>query len=126
MLSGLVPDEVFTAYASVAKCLNVGAGVLKKYLTEKSIELYLWDTLGFLTLFHAPFESAVGKLRYSIESIDENKFIVWWSKQVMNQIKSTKMLKCIEEYIEKKITEPKCKEILNATLKVFTLKLERS
>jgi hypothetical protein len=34
-------------------------------------------TLGFLTLFHAPFERAVNKLRYSIESIDENKFIVW-------------------------------------------------
>jgi len=92
--------------------LGVDVEVLKKYLTKKSMELYLWDALGFLILFHAPFESAVNKLRYSIESIDENKFIVWWSKQVMNQIESTKMLKCIEEYIEEKITEPKCKKFL--------------
>jgi HEPN domain-containing protein len=126
MLLGLVPDEVFTAITNVAKCLGVDVEVLKKYLTEKSMELYLWDTLGFLTLFHAPFESAVSKLRYSIESIDENKFIVWWSKQVMNQIESTKMLKCIEEYIEREITEPQCKEILNAILNVFVLKLEGS
>jgi HEPN domain-containing protein len=122
-LSGLVCDEVFTAYANVAKCLGVDVEVLRKYLTEKSMELYLWDTLGFLTLFHAPFESAVSKLRYSIESIDENKFIVWWSKQIVNQIESTKMLKCIEEYIEKRIAEPKCKEILDVTLNVFILKL---
>jgi len=75
-LSGLVYDEVCTVYANVAKCLGVDVEVLRKYLTEKSMELYLWDTLGFLTLFHAPFESAVSKLRYSVESIDENKFIV--------------------------------------------------
>jgi HEPN domain-containing protein len=126
MLLGLVPDEVFTAITNVAKCLGVDVEVLKKYLTEKSMELYLWDTLGFLTLFHAPFESAANKLRYRIESIDKNKFIVWWSKQVMNQIESTKMLKCIEEYIERKITEPQCKKILDAILNVFILKLERS
>jgi len=36
------------------------------------------------------------------------------------------MLKCIEEYIEKKITEPKCKEILGTTLNVYILKLEGS
>jgi len=126
MLSGLVPDEVFTAFASVTKCLGIDIEVLKKYLIKKSMELYLWDTLGFLTLFHAPFESAVNKLRYSIESVNENKFIVWWSKQIVNQIESTKMLKCIEEYMEEKIIEPKCKEILDATLNVFILKLKRS
>jgi len=126
--SGLVRDEVFAAYASVAKCLDVDTEVLKKYLTEKSMELYLWDVLGFLTLFHVPFEGAVNKLRYSIESIDENKFIVWWSKQIMNYIESTKMLKCIEECIEEKIIEPQCKKILDAILNVFVLelKLERS
>jgi HEPN domain-containing protein len=126
MLSGLVPDEIFTAFTSVTKCLGVDVEVLRKYLTEKSIELYLWETLGFLMLFHAPFEGAVNKLGYSIEGIDENKFIVWWSKQIMDQIESTKMLKCIEEYIEGEITEPKCKEILDATLNVFILKLKRS
>jgi len=123
-LSGLVPDEVFTAYANVAKCLGVDVGILKKYLIEKSMELYLWDVLGFLTLFHVPFENAVNKLRYDIESIDENKFIVQWSKQIMNQIESTKMLKCIEEYIEREITEPQCKKILDAILNVSVLKLK--
>jgi len=124
VLSGLVRDEVFTAYASVAKCLGVDVGILKKYLIEKSMELYLWETLGFLMLFHTPFEGTVNKLRYSIESIDENKFIVWWSKQIMNQIESTKMLMCIEEYIEGEVTEPQCKKILDAILNVFVLKLK--
>ena len=126
VLSGLVHDEVFTAFASVTKCLGIDIEVLKKYLIKKSMELYLWETLGFIMLFHVPFESAVSKLRYSIESIDENKFIVWWSKEVMNQIENAKMLECIEEYIEEKIIEPKCKEILDATLNVFILKLKRS
>jgi HEPN domain-containing protein len=126
MLLGLIPDEVFTAFASVTKCLGIDIEVLKKYLIKKSMELYLWETLGFIMLFHVPFESAVSKLRYSIESIDENKFIVWWSKQIVNQIESTKMLKCIEEYIEEEIAEPKCKEILDAILNVFILKLKRS
>jgi HEPN domain-containing protein len=126
MLLGLIPDEIHTAIASVTKCLGIDIEVLKKYLIKKSMELYLWETLGFIMLFHVPFESAVSKLRYSIESIDENKFIVWWSKQVMNQIENAKMLECIEEYIEEKIIEPKCKEILDATLNVFILKLKRS
>jgi HEPN domain-containing protein len=126
MLLGLIPDEILTAIASVTKCLGIDIEVLKKYLIKKSMELYLWETLGFIMLFHVPFESAVNKLRYSIESIDENKFIVWWSKEVMNQIENAKMLECIEEYIEEKIIEPKCKEILDATLNVFILKLKRS
>jgi len=126
MLLGLIPDEILTAIASVTKCLGIDIEVLKKYLIKKSMELYLWDALGFIMLFHVPFESAVSKLRYSIEGIDENKFIVWWSKQVMNQIENAKMLECIEEYMEEKIIEPKCKEILDATLNVFILKLKRS
>jgi hypothetical protein len=126
MLSSLVPDEVFTAFASATKCLGMDIEVLKKYLIEKSMELYLWETLGFIMLFHVPFESVVSKLRYDIESIDENKFIVWWSKQVMNQIESTKMLKCIEECIEGEVTEPKCKEILDSILNIFILKLKGS
>jgi hypothetical protein len=44
----------------------------------------------------------------------------------MNQIESTKILKCIEEYIEEEITEPKCKEILDSILNIFILKLEGS
>jgi hypothetical protein len=90
------------------------------------MELYLWETLGFIMLFHAPFEGAVNELRYNIESTDENKLIVWWSKQVINQIESTKMLRCIEEYIKEEITEPKCKEILDSILNIFILKLEGS
>jgi HEPN domain-containing protein len=126
MLLGLVPDEVFTAVTNVAKCLGIDVEVLRKYLIKKSMELYLWDALGFLTLFHTPFEGAANELRYNIEGIDENKFIVWWSKQVMNQIESTKILKCIEGYIEEEITEPKCKEILDSILNTFILKLEGS
>jgi HEPN domain-containing protein len=126
MLLGLVPDEVFTAFAKVTKCLGIDIEVLKKYLIKKSMELYLWETLGFIMLFHAPFEGAVNKLRYNIESINENKLIVWWSKQIMNQIESTKILKCIEEYIKEEITEPRCKEILDLILNIFILKLEGS
>jgi hypothetical protein len=76
MLSGLMPDEVFTNLAHINKCLGKDAEVLKEHLTKKSMELYLRETLGFLTLFHIPFEDAVNKLRYSIENIDESKFIV--------------------------------------------------
>jgi hypothetical protein len=76
MLSGLMPDEVFTNLAHINKCLGKDAEVLKEHLTKKSMELYLRETLGFLTLFYIPFEDAVNKLRYSIENIDESKFIV--------------------------------------------------
>jgi hypothetical protein len=99
---------------------------LKKLLTEEAMKLYLWESLSFLILYHVFFEKVANRLRYSIESINENKFIVWWSRQIIDRIEDTKMLKCIEEYIEEEVREPKCREILNAILSVFILKLRNS
>lgn|GEM_PF-2816497 len=124
MLSDLVPDEVIEARLRIAKCLSMNVEDLKKLLTEEAMKLYLWESLSFLILDHVLFEKAANRLRYSIESINENKFIVWWSRQIMDRIEDTKMLKCIEEYIEGEVREPKCREILNAILSVLSSNLE--
>lgn len=126
MLSGLIPDEVIEARLRIAKCLSMNVEDLKKLLTEEAMKLYLWESLSFLILDHIFFEKAANRLRYDIESIDENKFIVRWSKQIIDRIEDTKMLKCVEEYIEEEVREPKCREILNAILSVFILKLRNS
>jgi HEPN domain-containing protein len=126
MLSDLVPDEVIEARLRIAKCLSMNVENLKKLLTEEAMKLYLWESLSFLILDHIFFEKAANRLRYDIESIDENKFIVRWSKQIIDRIEDTKMLKCVEEYIEEEVREPKCREILNAILSVFILKLRNS
>jgi hypothetical protein len=97
---------------------------VEEYMDEFLAGIYLLDALALLMVCHIPFDpEIISDLRYRRSRIEENAFLIWWSKDVMKQLDGTKMLKRIEEFIKKKRT-PECKEILEMIRKAIGLSIE--
>jgi HEPN domain-containing protein len=97
---------------------------VEEYMDELLADIYLSDALALLMVCHIPFEpEIILDLRYWRPKIEENAFLVWWGKDVIEQLEKTEMLKRIEEFIKKKRTS-ECEEILEAIKKGIGLSVE--
>jgi len=97
---------------------------VEEYMDELLANIYLSDALALLMVCHIPFEpEIILDLRYWRPKIEENAFLVWWGRDVIEQLEKTEMLKRIEEFIKKKRTS-ECEEILEAIKKGIGLSVE--
>jgi HEPN domain-containing protein len=97
---------------------------VREYMDDFLANVYLSDALALLMVCHIPFDpEIIADLRYRRSRIEENAFLIQWSKDVMEKLKRTKMLKRIEEFIKKERT-PECEEILEMIRKAIGLSIE--
>ena len=97
---------------------------VEEYMDEFLADIYLLDALALLMVCHILFDCRIiSDIRYRWSRIEEDAFLIWWSKDVMKQLERTKMLKRIEEFIKKERT-PECEEILEMIRKAIWLSIE--
>jgi hypothetical protein len=94
---------------------------VREYMDELLANTYLLDALALLMICHVPFDpEIIADLRYRLSKVEEDAFLVWWSRDVIKQLEKTKMLKRIEEFVKKERT-PECAEILGMIKKAIGL-----
>jgi hypothetical protein len=62
-------------------------------------------------------------LRYEmrLEELNEEMIIVWWSKDVMEQLRKTRLLRTLEKEIRKDFEDPEVRKILELLKQVLGL-----
>jgi len=96
----------------------------EEFVSEIVINIDLVHVTTLLMLFHAFLEpSNMEVLRYEMrpEELDEEMIIVWWSKDVMEQLRKTELLRTLEKEIRRDFEDPEVRKILELHKQVLGL-----